>query len=923
MTVSTEVDHNEYTGNGVTTSFPYTFRIFRKSDLVVQVSDLNGNVTELVLDTGYTVTGAGTYSGGSVVLPSPLAAGWRITIDRVLDVVQETDLRNQGKFFPEVHEDAFDYLTMLIQQCFGWFRRALMKPSLLAKYYDAKQNRISNLADPSLEQDAVNNRSMRNYVDAAIAGVVGGFGWFIQYGSGAVYRTFQDKMRDTVSPKDFGAVGDGQYGGRATNDDAAFESLEESHTGKVIDLQGRTFQTTKDFTKNKYFNGYFRYPVKLLPDDEFPESRMQTRKKGVISGFRPSTPNHVKSGLRLATIKNTTIQGAVLDYYDNILYTLQNVSGSAASNDEINKIVAYNWFGQDTLMPLWETQGSFDIGHQSLGLTIGRIGFRNTRGRLQIWGLAGVSKGDQRAQYLARFTPVSGAAITPEFFRIWDDTYLNHVNVLCTDPTSTWLITTAKRYVGPGEESGTPDQLRYYVKVFHTSVFVNPDEYGYDYRNAATFEFEIADFIRDMQAVACDGTTIYFCQAGSAYSSTRKYLHMYTLDGVYLGVQQIQAGAGRAYDIADPENTGTPDPTKLTYEPEAMFFRMIVGGYDLVMGNTNGIPDGDTGRETSFYTLMPQQSMHIKTTSSSQPGIILDSTYDIVTNSGLLTIGKINDDGSVTNHLELSSGLAKLSNVTATASQFETANPLRDVTYHVSAAGDAGIYDYTNSRWLFKSPVLSTDLAYIGQPLEVLGAVRPFKTNTYSCGTSTRLWTTVYATTGSINTSDARFKSDPLSISQLSESMGFEPDAILDAWGKVNLIVYQWLSAVDAKGADRARWHYGIIAQQVRDAFIAAGIDGTRFGLLCYDEWEDQYEPVMAWRDVTITYTDADGVENSYIKKEEYDTGEKTLVTPAGNRWGIRVDECLWLEAAYQRRRCDRIEERLKYLEGEKMLSKE
>ncbi|HAX9212172.1 TPA: peptidase S74, partial [Escherichia coli] len=198
MTVSTEVDHNEYTGNGVTTSFPYTFRIFRKSDLVVQVSDLNGNVTELVLDTGYTVTGAGTYSGGSVVLPSPLATGWRITIDRVLDVVQETDLRNQGKFFPEVHEDAFDYLTMLIQQCFGWFRRALMKPSLLAKYYDAKQNKISNLADPSFEQDAVNNRSMRNYVDAAIAGVVGGFGWFIQYGSGAVYRTFQDKMRDAI-----------------------------------------------------------------------------------------------------------------------------------------------------------------------------------------------------------------------------------------------------------------------------------------------------------------------------------------------------------------------------------------------------------------------------------------------------------------------------------------------------------------------------------------------------------------------------------------------------------------------------------------------------------------------------------------------------------------------------------------------------
>ena len=71
------------------------------------------------------------------------------------------------------------------------------------------KNKISNLADPSLEQDAVNNRSMRNYVDAAIAGVVGGFGWFIQYGSGAVYRTFRDKMRDIVNVRDFGAKGDG------------------------------------------------------------------------------------------------------------------------------------------------------------------------------------------------------------------------------------------------------------------------------------------------------------------------------------------------------------------------------------------------------------------------------------------------------------------------------------------------------------------------------------------------------------------------------------------------------------------------------------------------------------------------------------------------------------------------------------------
>ncbi|MEG9742475.1 head-binding protein, partial [Enterobacter roggenkampii] len=161
MTVSTVVDHNDYTGNGVTTSFPYTFRIFKKADLTVSVIDLSENITVLVLDTDYTVTNAGGFNGGSVVLTSPLANGWQISIARELEATQETDLRNQGKFFAEVHEDAFDKLTMLIQQVGSMFRLALRKPSSIANWYDALNNYIRNLKDPRDPQDA----ATKNYVD--------------------------------------------------------------------------------------------------------------------------------------------------------------------------------------------------------------------------------------------------------------------------------------------------------------------------------------------------------------------------------------------------------------------------------------------------------------------------------------------------------------------------------------------------------------------------------------------------------------------------------------------------------------------------------------------------------------------------------------------------------------------------------------
>lgn len=165
MTVSTQVSRNEYTGNGATTQYDFTFRILDKSHLLVQTLDTSESIVTLTLGTDYTVTGVNRYNGGKVVLTSALPVGYKISIERSTPVTQESSIRNQGGFFPEIHEDALDKLTMLVQQAYGWWSGlSLRKPSWLANYYDALNNRIRNLRDPSQAQDA----ATKNYVDVQI-----------------------------------------------------------------------------------------------------------------------------------------------------------------------------------------------------------------------------------------------------------------------------------------------------------------------------------------------------------------------------------------------------------------------------------------------------------------------------------------------------------------------------------------------------------------------------------------------------------------------------------------------------------------------------------------------------------------------------------------------------------------------------------
>ncbi len=117
-TVTSTVNSVTYVGNGAVTAYNYNFRIFAPADLQVNTINAASQFQQtLILNTDYTVTGAGLYPGGSVsLIAGPLGSGVTLTLQRIEPLTQLTSFRNQGKFYPAIHEDAFDKLTMMVQQ---------------------------------------------------------------------------------------------------------------------------------------------------------------------------------------------------------------------------------------------------------------------------------------------------------------------------------------------------------------------------------------------------------------------------------------------------------------------------------------------------------------------------------------------------------------------------------------------------------------------------------------------------------------------------------------------------------------------------------------------------------------------------------------------------------------------------------------
>lgn len=142
-------------------------------------------------------------------------------------------------------------------------------------------------------------------------------------------------------------------------------------------------------------------------------------------------------------------------------------------------------------------------------------------------------------------------------------------------------------------------------------------------------------------------------------------------------------------------------------------------------------------------------------------------------------------------------------------------------------------------------------------------ATTPYDDNTNSLGTGSERWTTVYAATGTINTSDAREKTAiaPLAERELAASVAMARE----------IGTFRFLAAVKEKG-DAARLHVGLTVQRAMEIMKAQGLDPFAYAFICHDRWDDSFEEVRG---------------------KHGPTKRLRRLQKAGDRYGFRTDELL------------------------------
>ena len=195
-------------GNGVTTVFPFTFKVFTATDILVTYLDALAVESVLVLSTNYTISlnaDQNASPGGSVTLLVAPATATYITLTSQVTNTQTLALTNSGGFYPESINNALDRTVIEIQQLAEKVSRTVSIPTSSTASVTLPIPAGGNVIGWNATATALTNLpaatgtslvSLAASTGSTLVGHIAG-------GAGAVARKVASKLNDTVSVFDF------------------------------------------------------------------------------------------------------------------------------------------------------------------------------------------------------------------------------------------------------------------------------------------------------------------------------------------------------------------------------------------------------------------------------------------------------------------------------------------------------------------------------------------------------------------------------------------------------------------------------------------------------------------------------------------------------------------------------------------------
>jgi hypothetical protein len=213
----------QYVADGVQTAFTYPFPIFEPADLEVRLGGV-------LVQAGFTVAGAGRSEGGTVRFAAAPQPGTLVTLRRNLVVARTSDFQENGILRSRTLNDELDYQVAALQEVKEEIGTAIRLDPAEVGTLTTLPPRATR-ANRLLAFDSIGDVTV---LDRGPGTVTLPF-------AGGVPRTVEDKFAESLSARDFGAIGDS-----LADDGPALQAAMNaaSASGRQLEISEGTFRTT-------------------------------------------------------------------------------------------------------------------------------------------------------------------------------------------------------------------------------------------------------------------------------------------------------------------------------------------------------------------------------------------------------------------------------------------------------------------------------------------------------------------------------------------------------------------------------------------------------------------------------------------------------------------------------------------------------